>query len=112
MRSEMDYRKPSRRYHNWTPDTDRDERRPVNDSALLCEPHRQSHPQRLTEFAPVLLLQLHLVFLRGGFDAFPSGVPFRVGRALHLLETGDCIAYVSSVMDRLLTLLSTSILRF
>ena len=60
---------------------------------------------RLAEFAPVLLFQLYLVFLRGGFDAFPGGVALGIGHSLHLLETGDCIAYVSSVMDRFLTLL-------
>ena len=53
-------------------------------------------------------MQLYFVFLRGGFDAFPGGVAFRVGHPLHLLEAGDCVAYVSSVMDRFLTLLGES----
>jgi hypothetical protein len=59
---------------------------------------------RLTKFAPVLLMQLYFVFLRGGFDAFPGGVAFVVGHPLHLLEAGDCVAHVSSVMDRFFTL--------
>src|ERR1700676_3271153 len=72
---------------------------------VVLEIRRRGRPRALTEFAPVLLVQLYFVFLSGGFDAFPGGVPFGVGYALHLLEAGDCIAYVSSVMDRFLTLL-------
>src|ERR1022692_886765 len=55
--------------------------------------------ERLTKLAPVLLMQLYLVFLRSGLDACPGGVAFRVGHPLHLLETGDCVAHVSRVMD-------------
>ena len=64
--------------------------------------------ERLTQFAPVLFVQLYLVFFRGGFDALPGGVAFSGGYPLHLLETGDCVADVSGVMDRLLTLLGES----
>ena len=64
--------------------------------------------RRLTEFAPVLLIQLYVVFLRGGFDAFPAGVAFSVGHPLHLLKTGDCVAHVSSVMDGFFTFLGKS----
>lgn len=54
--------------------------------------------QRLTQLAPVPLIQLHLVLLRSGFDAFPGCIAFRVGHSLHLLETGDCVAHVSRIM--------------
>ena len=64
--------------------------------------------QRLTKFAPVLLIQLYFVFLRGGFDAFPGGVAFRVGHPLHLLEAGDCVAHVGRVMDGFFTFLGES----
>jgi hypothetical protein len=64
--------------------------------------------ERLTKFAPVLLMQLYFVFLRSGFDAFPGGVAFRVGYALHLLEAGDCVAHVSSVMDGFFAFLGES----
>jgi hypothetical protein len=59
--------------------------------------------ERLTQFAPVLLIQLYFVFLRSGFDAFPGGVAFRVGHPLHLLEAGDCVAHVRGVMDGFFT---------
>ena len=64
--------------------------------------------ERLTKLPPVLLIQLYFVFFRGGFDAFPGGVAFRVGHPLHLLEAGDCVAYVSSVMDGFFTFLGES----
>src|ERR1017187_766881 len=60
---------------------------------------------RLTKFAPVLFVQLNFVFLRGGFDAFPGGVALSVGHPLHLLEAGDGVAHVSSVMDGFFTFL-------
>jgi hypothetical protein len=60
------------------------------------------------KFAPVSLLQLYFVFLRGGLDAFPGGIAFRIRYPLYLLETRDCVAYVSSVMDGLLTFLGES----
>src|SRR5487761_2033290 len=60
------------------------------------------------EFAPVLLLHLHVEFRRGGFDAFPGGIAFGIGHPLHLLEARDCVADVSSVMNRLLTFLGES----
>ena len=60
---------------------------------------------RLTQFAPVLLIQLYFVFLRGGFDAFPGGIAFSVSHPLHLLEPGDRVAHVSSVMDGFFALL-------
>src|ERR1700688_4837524 len=63
---------------------------------------------RLTKFAPVLLIQLYFVFLRSGFDAFPGGVAFSVGYPLHLLEAGDCVPHVSSVMDGFFTFLGES----
>ena len=63
---------------------------------------------RLTQFAPVLLIQLHFVFLRGGFDAFPGGIAFSIGHPLHLGEAGDRVAHVSSVMDGFLALLGES----
>ena len=62
----------------------------------------------LIKFAPVLLIQLYFVFLRSGFDAFPGGVAFRVSHPLHLLEAGDCVSHVSSVMDGFLTFLGES----
>ena len=64
--------------------------------------------ERSTKFAPALLIQLYFVFLRSGFDAFPGGVAFRVGHPLHLLEAGDCVAHVSSVMDGFFTFLGKS----
>jgi len=64
--------------------------------------------QRLTKFAPVLLMQLYFVFLCSGFDAFPGGVAFSVGHPLHLLEAGDCVAQVSSVMNGFFTFLGES----
>jgi len=39
------------------------------------------------------------VFLGGGLDAFPGGIAFRIRHPLHLLEAGDRVAHVSSVMD-------------
>jgi len=62
----------------------------------------------LAKFAPVLLIQLHFVFLRGGFDAFPGGIAFSNGHPLHLLEAGDRVAHVSSVMDGFFALLGES----
>jgi hypothetical protein len=67
-----------------------------------------SRMERLTKFAPVLLIQLYIVLLRSGFDAFPCGVAFRVGHPLHLLEAGDCVAHVSSVMNGFFALLGES----
>src|SRR5450756_2598249 len=64
--------------------------------------------ERLTQFAPVLLIQLYFVFLRSGLDAFPGGVAFRVGHPLHLLEAGDCVAHVSRVMDGFFAFLGES----
>jgi hypothetical protein len=55
-----------------------------------------------------LLIQLYVVFLRSGFDAFPGGIAFSVGHALHLLEAGDCVAHVSSVVDGFFTFLGES----
>jgi hypothetical protein len=52
-----------------------------------------------------LFVQLYLVFFRSGLDALPGGVAFSASYPLHLLETSDCVAHVSGVMDRLLTLL-------
>ena len=66
------------------------------------------HTGRLTQFAPVLLFQLYFVLLRGGFDAFPAGIAFRIGHPLHLLEAGDRVAHVSSVMDGFFALLGES----
>jgi hypothetical protein len=43
---------------------------------------------RLGQFAPVLLIQLYFVFLRGGFDAFPGGIAFCISHPLNLLESG------------------------
>src|ERR1039458_7149459 len=63
---------------------------------------------QLTKFAPVLLVQLHFVFPGSGFDALPGGVAFSVGNPFHLLEAGDCVAHVSSVMDGFFTLLGES----
>ena len=62
----------------------------------------------LNQFAPVLLIQLYFVFLRSGFDAVPGGVAFGVGYPLHLLEPGDRVAHVSSVMDGFLPFLGES----
>ena len=59
----------------------------------------------LTQFAPVLLIQLYFVFLRSKFDAFPGGIAFGVGHPLHLLEAGHRVAHVSSVMDVFFALL-------
>ena len=53
----------------------------------------------LAEFAPVSLIQLYVVFLGGGLDPFPGGIAFRIRHPLHLLEAGDRVAHVSSVMD-------------
>src|ERR1035441_9598882 len=64
--------------------------------------------ERLTKLAPVLLMQLYLVFLRSGLDPFPGGVALRVGHPLHLLETGDCVAHVSRIMDGLFPFLGKS----
>jgi hypothetical protein len=61
--------------------------------------------ERLTQVAPVLLMQLYLVFLGSGLDAFPGGVAFRVGHPLHLLEAGDRVAHVSCVVDGFFTFL-------
>jgi hypothetical protein len=66
------------------------------------------HTGRLTQVAPVLLIQLYFVFLRGGFDAFPGGITFNIGHPLHLLEAGDRVAHVSSVMDGFFALLGES----
>ena len=62
----------------------------------------------LAKFMPVLLIQLHFVFLRGGFDAFPGGIAFSIGHPLHLLEAGDRVAHVSSVMDGFFALFGES----
>jgi hypothetical protein len=59
----------------------------------------------LAKFAPVLLIQLYFVLLRGGFDAFPGGIAFSIGHPLHLLEAGDRVAHVSGVVDRFFALL-------
>jgi hypothetical protein len=67
--------------------------------SVFPAPDRGAAYERLTKLAPVLLIQLNFVFLRSGFEAFPGGVAFRIGYSLHLLETHNCIAYVSSVMD-------------
>jgi hypothetical protein len=66
------------------------------------------HTGRLTQVAPVLLIQLYLVFLHRGFDAFPGGIAFSIGHPLHLLEAGDRVAHVSSVMDGFFALLGES----
>jgi hypothetical protein len=52
-----------------------------------------------------LLIQLYFVFPGSGFDALPGGGAFSVGHTFHLIETGDCIAHVSSVMDGFFTFL-------
>lgn len=62
----------------------------------------------LTQLAPIPFTQLDVVLLRRGRDAFPGCVAFRVGHALDLLETGDCAAHVSRVMDGLFTFLGES----
>lgn len=66
---------------------------------------------RLAKLAPVLLIQLNSVFLRGRLDALPGGVAFNVGHPLHLLETGDCVAQVGGVMDRFFPFLGESEVR-
>ena len=63
------------------------------------------HAGSLTQFAPVLLIQLYFVLLRGGFDAFPGGIALSIGHPLHLLEAGDRVAHVSGVVDRFFSLL-------
>jgi hypothetical protein len=60
---------------------------------------------RLTKLAPVFLMQLDVMFLRSGLDAFPRGIAFGVSHAFHLLEAGDGVAHVSSVMDGFLAFL-------
>ena len=50
-------------------------------------------------------MQLNFVFLGSGFDAFPGGVAFGVGHPVDLLEAGNCVAHVSSVMDGFFTFL-------
>ena len=52
-----------------------------------------------------MLIQLYFVFPGSGFDALPGGGAFSVGHTFHLIETGDCIAHVSSVMDGFFTFL-------
>jgi hypothetical protein len=68
---------------------------PICVGHLVLWARQSAGPQteRLTKFAPVLLIQLYFVFLRSGFDAFPGGVAFSLGHPLHLLETGDCVAH-------------------
>jgi hypothetical protein len=65
-------------------------------------------PELLTKFTPVVLTYLYCVFLRSNFDPFPGSVAFRICHPLHLLEAGDCVAHVSSVMDGFFTFLGES----
>ena len=67
-----------------------------------------ARPSGLTQFAPVLLIQLDIVFLGSGFDAFPGIIAFRAGHALHLLKASDCVAHVSGVMDGFFAFLGES----
>jgi hypothetical protein len=82
----------------WT--TQRESRR----SSRVAQPEGPTY-ERLTQFAPVLFVQLYLVFFRGGFYAFPGRVAFSLGHSLHLREAGDCVAHVSSVMNGFFTFL-------
>src|SRR5580658_4609173 len=68
----------------------------VGQSSLTC---------CLTKLAPVFLMQLDMMFLRSGLDAFPRGIAFGVSHAVHLLEAGDGVAHVSSVMNGFLAFL-------
>jgi hypothetical protein len=87
--------------------------RPTDHGApIAASPHdpatgRSAH-ERLPKFAPVLLVQFNVMLLRGGLDAFPGGIAFSVGHPLHLPEAGDCVADVSSVMDRFFAFLGES----
>ena len=81
-------------------------------ASIAAGPHdlatgRAAH-ERLPKFAPVLLVQFNVMLLRGGLNAFPGGISFGVAHALHLPETGDCVADVSGVMDRFLAFLGES----
>jgi hypothetical protein len=74
-----------------------------------CEARcRRAAQELLTKFPPVLLVQLYFVFLRSGLDAFPGVVAFRISYPVHLLEAGDCVADVSSVMNGFFTFLGES----
>src|SRR5438094_3968435 len=57
------------------------------------------------QLTPAAFAHLDVVPLGRGFDPLPGLLAFAVGDALHLIESGDGVSYVASVVERFLPLL-------